>query len=213
MLNLSPATIVSRIITLIVAFSVHEFSHAWTADSFGDDTPRMAGRLTLNPAVHLDLMGTLMLLVAGFGWARPVPINTYALRRRSPSAVMWVSLAGPFSNLLLAALAAVPLRMGLVEYSTTNNLLIPSPFSFLLQFITINLELCIFNVIPLAPQDGEKIVEFFFPPSWNRFMDTIRPYGPLILMGLLFILPMIGIDLISLIMQPAIIGLARLLIG
>ena len=102
MLNISPATMISRIITLLIAFTIHEFSHAWVADYFGDDTPRAHGRLTLNPAVHLDLMGTLMLLFAGFGWAKPVPVNPFVLRRRSPAAMMLVSVAGPLSNLLLA---------------------------------------------------------------------------------------------------------------
>jgi Zn-dependent protease len=112
--DFNPAMIIARILTLMIAFTVHEFSHAYVADRFGDDTPRANGRLTLNPAAHLDLMGTLMLLIAGFGWARPVPINPYVLQRRMPSATMWVSLAGPFSNLVMAALAAVPIRLGLV---------------------------------------------------------------------------------------------------
>jgi len=212
MFNLNSATIISRIITLIIAFSVHEFAHAWTANAFGDDTPRANGRLTLNPAAHLDLMGTLMLLFAGFGWARPVPINPYTLRRRSPSAVMWVSLAGPLSNLLLAILAAIPLRLGLVPFRFSSGML-PSIFSFLLEFISINLLLLLFNLIPLAPLDGEKIVEFLFPPSWANFMETIRPYGPLILMALIFVGPMVGIDLLGLILRPALLGLRSILIG
>ena len=212
MLNLDSATILSRIITLIIAFTFHEFAHAWTANAFGDNTPRANGRLTLNPAVHLDLMGTLMLLIAGFGWARPVPIDPYVLKRRSPSAVMWVSLAGPFSNLLLAILAAIPLRLGLVPFRFSNGMF-PSMFSFLLEFISINLLLMLFNLIPLAPLDGEKIAEFLFPPSWVNFMETIRPYGPLILMALIFVGPMIGIDLVGWILRPALLGLRSLLIG
>ena len=88
MLGLDPQTIISRIIILLIAFTVHEFAHAWTANFFGDDTPRMYGRLTLNPLSHLDVMGSLLLLIAGFGWAKPVPINPYALSRRSSAAVM-----------------------------------------------------------------------------------------------------------------------------
>jgi Zn-dependent protease len=113
MLNmLQPATLITRVITLLIAFTIHEFSHATVADRFGDDTPRLHGRLTLNPLAHLDIMGTLMLLVAGFGWAKPVPVNPYVLNRRSPSAMMWVSLAGPLSNFLLALLAVIPIRIG-----------------------------------------------------------------------------------------------------
>lgn len=213
MLGLSPATIISRILTLLIAFSVHEFAHAWTANAFGDDTPRLNGRLTLNPAVHLDLMGTLMLLFAGFGWARPVPVNTYALRRRSPSALMWVSLAGPLSNFLLAILAAVPLRLRLVSISYSSSGLFPTPFSFLLEFMQINLLLALFNLLPIAPLDGEKIAEYFFPPSWIRFLDTIRPYGPIILLVIIFVGPMLGIDLLGWILYPTLNLLTRLLLG
>jgi Zn-dependent protease len=213
MLNLTPSTLISRIITLIIAFSVHEFSHAFIADSFGDDTPRSYGRLTLNPAAHLDLMGTLMLLVAGFGWARPVPINPYALRRRSPAAVMWVSLAGPVSNLLLAIIAALPIRFGLVSGIYQAGGMFPTLSGFLLEFIVINLSLALFNLIPISPLDGEKIAEYLFPPAWSRFMDTIRPYGPIILLALIFVLPSFGINLFSMILSPVLNLGMRVLLG
>lgn len=204
MLGLDIPTLLSRIIILIVSLSTHEFAHAWTANAFGDDTPRMNGRLTLNPAAHLDMMGSLMLLIVGFGWARPVPINPYALQRRSSAAVMWVSLAGPASNLMLAILAAIPLRMGLINPMTGSSGLLPSPYSFLLQFIFINLLLMVFNLIPLAPLDGEKIAGYFFPPSIARFFDTIRPYGPIILLAILFVGPMIGIDIFGWVIRPVV---------
>ena len=100
-------TLVAYAIVLGVAFSVHEFAHAWTANFFGDDTPRLNGRLTLNPLAHLDPIGTIMLFIAGFGWAKPVPVSLYALERRSPAAPMWVALAGPISNFLMALVAAI----------------------------------------------------------------------------------------------------------
>ena len=212
MFNLTPATIISRIITLLIAFSVHEFSHAFVANAFGDDTPRINGRLTLNPTAHLDLIGTLMLLFAGFGWAKPVPINPYILKRKSPAAVMWVSLAGPLSNLLLALLAAIPVRAGLVSYTASSGLF-PTLSGFLLEFIIINLALMLFNLIPVAPLDGEKVVMYFFPPSWARFMDRIRPYGPLILMAILFLGPLIGIDIFGLVFTPVLSKIFYLLIG
>ncbi len=213
MLGLSPATILSRIITLLIAFSVHEFAHAWTANAFGDDTPRSNGRLTLNPASHLDLMGTLMLLFAGFGWARPVPVNPYVLRRRAPSALMWVSLAGPFSNFLLAVVAAIPLRFGLVPYALSKGGLFPTLFEFLFDFILINLALMLFNLIPIAPLDGEKIAEYFLPPSLNRILDTIRPYGPVLLIAIIVLGPMVGFNLFGLILGPAINALMNLLLA
>lgn len=213
MLDLSVPTILSRILILIIAFTVHEFAHAFTANAFGDDTPRANGRLTLNPASHLDLMGSLMLIVVGFGWARPVPVNPYALQRRSPSALMWVSLAGPFSNLLLAILAAIPLRMGLLSFYAPSTGMFPSAANFLFEFIIINLSLMLFNLIPIAPLDGEKIIEFFMPASWLRTFDTIRPYGPLILLTIIFVGPMIGIDLLGWVITPVLSNLLRLLIG
>ncbi len=210
MLGLSAQTILSRIVILVTSLSVHEFAHAWSADSFGDDTPRLNGRLTLNPAAHLDLMGSLMLLFVGFGWARPVPVNPYALQRRSPAALMWVSLAGPFSNLLLALVASIPLRLGLVPIQLNPAGLLPTPYGFLREFIAINLLLMLFNLIPLAPLDGDKIVTYFFPPSLARFWGTIRPYGPIILLAIVFLGPMVGLDILGWVIRPVLITLLRL---
>lgn len=213
MLNLSPSLIIARIITLLIAFTVHEFAHAWIARFFGDDTAEREGRLTLNPAAHLDLVGTLMLLVAGFGWARPVPVNPYVLRRRSPSAMMWVSAAGPLSNLLLAVVAAIPMRLRLVPMTANWPGFLPTPYEFLYVFISVNILLMLFNLIPLAPLDGEKVADFLFPPSWQRFMDRIRPYSPIILLALIFVLPMIGIDILGWVLYPAMNALMNLIIG
>jgi Zn-dependent protease len=213
MLNIEPSVIIARIITLLIAFTVHEFSHAWTANYFGDPTPKNNGRLTLNPAVHLDLIGTLMLLMAGFGWAKPVPVNPYALRRRSASAMMWVSLAGPLSNFVLAVLAAIPLRLGVVPYVSSWPGFLPTPSGFLLNFISINLLLMMFNLLPLAPLDGEKVIEYFLPPSGVRFLDSIRPYGPLILLAVVFVLPMLGIDLFGMIFYPVLRIFLKLILG
>lgn len=213
MFNLNPAILISRILTLLIAFTVHEFSHAWVATSFGDETPRQYGRLTLNPVAHLDLIGTLMLLFAGFGWAKPVPVNPNALYRRSPSAMMWVSFAGPLSNFVMAILAAIPLRLHLMPLDFSSSGFLPTLSSFLFQFIVINLVLALFNLIPLAPLDGDKIAEYILPPSIGRFFETIRPYGPAILMIFIFALPMIGLDVFSIIITPTLSTLLKLLIG
>jgi len=213
MFNLDPATIITRILILIIALSVHEFSHAFVADRFGDPTPRDNGRLTLNPAAHLDLMGSLMLILVGFGWARPVPVNPYILNRRSPAAMMWVSFAGPLSNLALAFMAAMLLRVLPLTSSFSSTGLFPSPTQFLVAFIQINLLLLLFNLIPLAPLDGEKIAQYFFPPAWADFMDRIRPFGPMILMVLIFVGPMVGIDIFGWVLIPVLNTISRLLIG
>lgn len=215
MLNLDPATLIIRIVTLIIAFTVHEFAHAWTATRFGDETPRFNGRLTLNPLAHLDPLGSLALLLAGFGWAKPVPVNPYALGKRSPSAMMWVSLAGPLSNLLLAIIATIPLRLGIVSYFPRQIAggWLPSPGEFLFGFIWINLVLCLFNLIPLPPLDGDKILDYFAPPSLARILETIRPMGPILLMLLIFALPAIGVDVLGFILYPALYNILSLLLG
>ena len=212
MLGLGIPTLITRLITLVIAFSVHEFSHAWTANAFGDSTPKNAGRLTLNPLKHLDPMGTLVLIFAGFGWAKPVPVNPYALERRSSSALMWVSLAGTLSNFVLAILARIPLRLNWVPYNSSSALL-PSPYMFLVEFISINLLLMVFNLIPLAPLDGDKIVEYFLPESWNRVFNRIRPYSAFILLAVVFVLPMLGFDLLGWIIRPVMQNLFNLLMG
>ncbi len=194
MFDLDPSSLFARLIILFIVFPVHELAHALTADYFGDDTPRVNGRLTLNPLAHLDPIGSLLLLVAWFGWAKPVPVNPYTLQRKSPAALMWVSLAGPASNLLMAILAAIPFRLGLVSkydaalamFQAANNFF-PTLPQILYIFIYINLLLMLFNLIPIAPLDGEKIAEYFFPPSWSRFLETIRPYGSLILMAIVLL--------------------------
>jgi Zn-dependent protease len=196
MLGLSAATLITRAVTLVIAFTVHEFSHAWSATALGDETPRTNGRLTLNPLAHLDPLGSLLLLISGFGWARPVPIDPYALQRRHPAGVMLVSAAGPFSNLGLAILAALPIQGGLALAASqgVRASWLPSPVEFLAEFILINLILFFFNLIPLAPLDGEKVLSYFLPRTGQETLLRLRPYGPLILLGLLFVGPRVGLD-------------------
>jgi Zn-dependent protease len=175
------------------------------------------GRLTLNPLAHLDPMGSLLLLVAGFGWAKPVPINPYVLGRRSSAAVMWVSLAGPFSNFLLAILAAIPFRLGwasVAEGFGASGTFFPTFSKILVEFVAINLLLMLFNLIPLAPLDGEKILDYFVPPSIANFLESIRPYGPMILIVIAVVFPMVfKVDLIGMIIMPPLQALFLLLVG
>ena len=193
---------------LFIALPIHEFAHAWSADFLGDDTPRMYGRLTLNPLDHLDLMGSLMMVVAGFGWAKPVPINPYVLTRRSPAAVMWVSLAGPLSNFAQAVVGAILLRL-LIVAGLANNI----AGMFLQQYLIVNLGLMIFNLIPLAPLDGDKIADYLMPSSWTRTWEAIRPYGPVILLVLMLVGRTMGIDILGAIMGPPLRALYSLLMG
>lgn len=211
MFDLDPISLISRAITLIVALTLHEYAHARTAQAFGDPTPEMYGRVTLNPLAHLDPIGSLMMIFAGFGWAKPVPINPYVLNRRSTAAPMLVALAGPFSNFLLALVAAIPFRAGFLSVGEALGGIGFLP-QFLLNFIVINLLLMLFNLIPLAPLDGDKIIEFFLPPSWAQVLERIRPMGPMLLMVILFVLPWVGIDVFGTLLYPPIGNLLRALV-
>ena len=214
MFNLDPSTLISYMFVLLTSFSVHEFAHAWTANYFGDLTPKQNGRLTLNPLAHLDPIGSLLLLVAGFGWAKPVPVNPYTLQRHSPSAMMWVSLAGPLSNLVMAMVAAIPFRIGLVStldaqmaLASRSSHFFPTIPQLLWVFIQINLLLMLFNLLPIAPLDGEKILEYFLPPAGSKFLESIRPFGPMILLAVVFL------GLLGYIIYPPLSLLMSVLIG
>jgi Zn-dependent protease len=211
MLGLSFSRLLMRALTLVVAFTVHEFAHAWTADQLGDDTPRFHGRLTLNPLAHLDPFGSLMLLIAGFGWAKPVPINPYALERRTPAGTMLVAAAGPFSNLLLAIVAAIPLRMGLIDLYG-GGALMQWVSELFLVFIWINLILMFFNLIPIFPLDGEKVAAYFLPPEGQDLLDQIRPYGPIILMMLILLGSFGGLDILGLLIRTPAERILQLLV-
>lgn len=216
MFDLNIPTLIARIFVLLIAFALHEFAHAWTADRFGDPTPRAQGRLTLNPLAHLDPIGSLMLVAVGFGWAKPVQVDTYLLSRRSSSALMWVSLAGPASNLLMALIAAIPFQLGLVSvFNAMSNpgQVLPSLDFFLYEFVFINLVLMLFNLIPIAPLDGEKILYTLAPPSIARVMDTIRPYGPILLLVLVFAGSFMGFNLLWTILSPPLQAMLALLVG
>lgn len=214
MLNNSLPEIFSALITLMIAFTFHEYAHAWTASKFGDDTPSLFGRLTLNPLSHLDLVGSLMLVLTGFGWAKPVPINPHKIRRHSPSALMLVAMSGPLTNFLLAVLAAIPLRFGWVPVTNSLFSFLPTPYQFTLYFFYTNLGLMVFNLLPFPPLDGEEILLYFLPTDWQiKWENVVRPYGPYLLLFLLFFGPMMGFSIIDSVLTPLIYGMARLLLG
>jgi len=209
----SPTQIVVWVIMILIAFPVHEFAHAFTANLFGDDTPRLNGRLTLNPLAHIDPIGALLLLVAHFGWAKPVPVNPYALAKRSPLALMWVSLAGPLSNLLMAILGAIPLRFHWVSYAPLGGSGSLSLYNILDFFVYLNLILLLFNLIPIAPLDGSKIAVAVLPDKWGAAVERFSAYGPMVLLVVAFVLPMLGINVLGWIINPVINNLSTLLIG
>ena len=175
------------IVALLSAISIHEFAHAWTADHLGDPTPRLQKRLTLNPLSHLELYGLLFLVIAGFGWGKPVVYDPYNLKNpRRDGAV--ISLAGPISNILLATLFSVV------------HLLIPS-FSFMsLIFIRVNVSLAIFNLLPIHPLDGFGIVEGIISKKNLKSWQKLKKYGMIFLIFLL--MPLGNTSLLNAIMRP-----------
>ena len=212
-IDFSLPVLITRAVTLLVAFTFHEFAHALVATALGDGTPKTYGRLTLNPLVHLDPMGTITLLFAGFGWAKPVPVDPYAVTRKTKAGMMLVSLAGPVTNLLLGVLAAIPLRFGWVPLTTSISKIVPSLGEFLLEFLFLNLSLFLFNLLPLAPLDGEKIITYFLPEHWAKGYDRIRPYSPFILMVFVFVLPALGVNVIDVIIGQPVMDMTLFLIG
>lgn len=216
LLSLSAAVLIARAITLLIAFTVHELAHAVSADYFGDDTPRRMGRITLNPLAHLDPIGTIMLLVAGFGWAKPVMVNPYNMRGSPRTMMALVALAGPVSNLLMASLVAIPFRLGWIDFTFANSTsVLPSPEYMLSQFLWINIILAIFNLIPVPPLDGYKILIGILPPQIGYRLQPLEQYGMLILLALLFLPGFIpGMpDIIGTIMISASSFLLNVMIG
>ena len=159
---------------LIVSICIHEFSHAFAADKLGDPTARYLGRLTLNPKAHLDPVGTVFLLFVGFGWGRPVPFNPLNLKNPKRDAAL-ISLAGPLSNFILAAILSFPLR-----YFGVNSLI----GFFLGLTVLYNLTLGFFNLIPFGPLDGNKIVYGFLPNRLAIQWEDMQRYGTYILLFL-----------------------------
>lgn len=187
---------------LTLALTIHEYAHAAAADRLGDPTPRAMGRLTLNPRAHLDPLGTILILFVGFGWGRPVEFDPYNLRSpRRDSAL--IALAGPLSNLLLALVLSIFLKLA-------------GPFSLIgvlfPLLITMNISLAIFNLVPVFPLDGEKILKGFLPTELAVEYDNLmRQYGTLILIMLL--LPIAGgTSPVSALISPAISFVSNLLL-
>lgn len=176
--RLDPAYLFYVGISLIVAATVHEFAHAYVADRLGDPTPRGMGRLTLNPLAHLDLLGSLLILLAGFGWAKPVQINPANFRDWRRDSII-VAAAGPLANVTLLFILGVPYKLGLLDAGFPGGSVLNT---LLLVMIRINAMLAIFNLIPVPPLDGSKILMGLLPPAQAISYARLQPYGVLILL-------------------------------
>ena len=184
LLSLPPQVLIILVFCLIFALTFHEFGHAYTAHLCGDDTAKAAGRMSLNPLVHLDLFGSLMVLIVGFGYARPVPVNPNNYRVRN--ADFYIASAGPLMNLLLGIIGAF--LYGILAQNSIT-ILAGVPLLFLLKlFIIINFNLFLFNLIPLGPLDGNSVFPHFLPPNLRiRYQHWNFRYGSYALMGLVLL--------------------------
>lgn len=174
-----PLTFLLLVIPLLYSVIVHELAHGWVAYRLGDPTAKWLGRLTLNPLKHLDLMGTLMLFLFGFGWAKPVPVNPDNLRAQR-SSLIFVSAAGIVANTIVAFLAILLYR--LLSPSPDN------PAGIMLHYLAqINIILASFNLIPIPPLDGSKILAGFLPVRLQYLLARVEPFGFFIIIGLLYL--------------------------
>ena len=178
------------------ALSFHEFAHAWMASKCGDNTAARMGRLTLNPMAHLDVMGSMMILFVGFGWAKPVPVDGRNLGNPRVD-MMKVAAAGPLSNLLLAMIAGMVFRL-----LNGTGLLSESIYLLILYFTQINIALAVFNLIPVAPLDGSQIFSAYLMRKNPQLAWKIQSYGPQVLFGLILFGYITGFSILWLFMRP-----------
>ena len=177
-------------VVLLLSLTFHEAAHAWSADVLGDPTARQLGRVSLNPAVHIDPLGTIVFpLVAMLtnlpliGWAKPVPVNTHNLRGHWKRKFMMIAAAGPASNLVLAAGCAIGVRI--IGFEGGSNAATSQIFQFLLLMVVINVLLAVFNMIPVPPLDGGNVLAGLLRGGAAETFSRLRPYGMFILYGLL----------------------------
>lgn len=186
------AKISIMLVPALLAVTLHEVAHGYVADRFGDPTARLLGRLTLNPLKHLDPIGTLALIVFKFGWARPVPVN-YRNLHNPKRDMIWVALAGPATNICLASLSALLMRFLMKLQSSTNysefsNVI--EPLSLMAAFsLYINVILGIFNLIPIPPLDGGRILSAILPDNFNGFFSQLEYFGFIIILFVIFYTP------------------------
>ena len=196
------------IIALIIAISVHEFSHALLAYRLGDNTAKNQGRLTLNPKAHLDPMGTIMIVFAGFGWGRPTPVSPWNLRIGEKAGMAVVSVAGPISNLIVALVTGIIFQFYMNSGSDSIQVA-----RILLTVIQLNLVLAIFNLLPIAPLDGFKIVLGLLPRDAALSFAKTERYGMMILVLVIMGDVFLNIGILGRVISPVISFLMRLVIG
>ena len=201
-----PVGFAGFVVAIALGITVHEFMHAYTAHRLGDDTARLMGRLTLDPRAHLDLWGSFLIVLIGFGYGRPVPVNEGRLTS-GRIGLSLVSLAGPLTNVALAAVAAIPLRFG------AANALGGTYERLLVSVVAFNCLLGVFNLLPIPPLDGSKVVYGLLPPRQAWTWRSYEQYGPFVLLAVLFLLPYFRVDVIGPVVLTPARWLATILVG
>ena len=204
-----PQLFAAFLIAVIIGITFHEFSHAAVASLQGDQTARSQGRLTLNPISHLDPLGSIALMVAGFGWGRPVPVTPSRLRSGRLGHVL-VGLAGPAANFVVALVAAVGLRIAYPTAGTTFD--VGFTVILLSMIVTINVVLGVFNLLPIPPLDGSTLLSIALPPSRQNIVAFLNQYGIFLLLGLLILAPNLLTPIFQAITE-ALYGLVGLPVG
>jgi len=196
-------SLIISVVSLVVAITIHEFSHALAADRLGDPTPRSQGRLSLNPLKHLDPIGTIMIFLVHFGWGKPVVIDPYNFKNPKKDEIL-VSVAGPASNLILAILLSIIIRF------LPLNLLAALIISTIIQ---LNVLLAVFNLIPIPPLDGSKILLNLLPTHLSeQWQEIFNQYGFILLIILLFLPIINGATLVSVIINPVMDFILKILL-
>ncbi len=187
---------------ILLALTFHEYAHAFVANKYGDDTAKQNGRLTLNPLAHLDLLGTIMIFLVHFGWAKPVPVNPNRLKNPKKD-MLWISAAGPLANMILALFSGILLRLIFVTVGKPDQHSITGLLIFMvIMSLQINLALAIFNVLPIAPLDGSKILYGLLPSKHEGKIYFIERYGPFILIGLIVFGQFTGVSILGRLIWP-----------
>ncbi len=202
-----PFTFVLLAVSLLGAITLHEFAHALAADLQGDRLPRAMGRVTLNPARHLDPLGTLLIFLAGFGWGKAVEFRPQALSSRRFGAAM-VALAGPLMNLLLATVAGVAFVLTSEIDPSGTVATISGLGRFLFLFMSINILLAVFNLVPLPPLDGSRLLTIFLPPNRQNIIYFLDRYGFVILLLLVLFGGISALNPILALVRDFILGIA-----
>jgi len=191
----NPSAAVAFLLGLVIGITVHEAAHATSAYLLGDDTAYRDGRVTLNPVSHLDLLGSMMLLLAGFGWGRPTPVVPSKLRGGVFGPVA-VALAGPVSNLLIVAICAALYL--LPPFQDSGGYL----YILVVMVAFTNALLFVFNLIPIPPLDGSKVIFPFLPRALDGFVDFMNQYGPMILLGIILVSFVTNLPVLNILLAP-----------